>query len=136
MKNRKSNFVFSYIIWQILKRFDRTFRWAQTLKLGGVLHSISLKKVCTTLRNQEKVQGVHVNLVPRGKAVWQQANFLTKHVLCHNRIEFLRLRVPSVFCPTKGKIFIFLPFLKIFTNVHTPKRKFPDKFGPNSPTDP
>ena len=28
-----------YKIWQILKRFDGTFRRAQTLKLGGVLYT-------------------------------------------------------------------------------------------------
>ena len=37
MKNGKINFGFSvYKMWQILKRFARTFRQAQTLKLGGV----------------------------------------------------------------------------------------------------
>ena len=34
-------FVYTYEIWQILKRFAGTFRRAQTLKLGGVLEVVA-----------------------------------------------------------------------------------------------
>ena len=43
MKNGKSYFGFLCKTWQILKRFARTFHWAQTLKLGGVSFLLYLK---------------------------------------------------------------------------------------------
>ena len=36
----KFSYTYLYKIWQILKRFDGTFHWAQTLKLGGVVMSL------------------------------------------------------------------------------------------------
>lgn len=54
-----------------MKHFHWNFSLSTYPEIGrsALFHFLENTYIHTTLRNQEKVQGVHVNLVPRGKAV-------------------------------------------------------------------